>query len=58
MVVTIMERFRRRASRVGLASRGEELVNGAKGIKVSRGAFAYPDNDWQKHPVIWYHKVR
>lgn len=41
-----------------LVSRGEELVNGAKGIKVSRGVFAYPDNDWQKHPVIWYHKVK
>lgn len=41
-----------------LVLRGEELVNGAKGVKVSRGVFAYPDNDWQNHVVIWYHKVK
>jgi len=40
-----------------LVSRGEELVNGAKGIKVSHGVFAYPDNHRREHPVIWYKKV-
>jgi hydroxyacylglutathione hydrolase len=41
-----------------LVERGEELVNGAKGIKVSRGVYAYPDNQWKEHSVIWYHKVK
>jgi hydroxyacylglutathione hydrolase len=41
-----------------LVERGEELVNGAKGVKVSRGVYSYPDKAWQDHIVICYHKVK
>jgi glyoxylase-like metal-dependent hydrolase (beta-lactamase superfamily II) len=41
-----------------LVARGEELVKGTKGIKVSRGVYAYPDNRWQEHAVIWYRKAK
>ncbi|MFA6619547.1 MAG: MBL fold metallo-hydrolase [Bacilli bacterium] len=41
-----------------LVERGEELVKGAKGIKVSRGVYAYPDNRRQEHAVIWYKKIK
>jgi hydroxyacylglutathione hydrolase len=41
-----------------LLQRGKELLAGGKGVKVSRGVYSYPDNDWKSHSVIWYHHVR
>lgn len=37
---------------------GEELLAGKPYIKVSRGVYAYPDNLWKEHPVIWFKKIK
>jgi len=41
-----------------LVQRGEELLSGGKYLKVSFGVYAYPDNDWKNHSVIWFKKIK